>query len=294
MKAPEHSTTGQRAAAGLAAVIDAQRQILCSLLDPEETGGKATKPERIHDLRVAIRRLSTTLELAAALGYEARPRSVKRLRKLLAGVAPARDLHVQLRTLAKLSAEPDEATLGLLRRRRRRASVVAAKELAAFDVTGFGRDISFVTGALSAVDTTPQSRAVAGAALIGELARRHLIVERGRRGASAQDVRGLHRTRLALKGYRYALEALRALLPRDPRPLLDACARLQDQLGDAHDVHVLAESLRELAVEESSKRMQRLARELQRRSELAHREAARALTAARLSWPFAPDDVGPE
>ncbi len=56
--------------------------------------------------------------------------------------------------------------------------------------------------------------------------------------------RRLHRLRLQVKKLRYAGELLQAMQPRAPIPALAALRRLQERLGELHDLRLLRKWLR--------------------------------------------------
>jgi CHAD domain-containing protein len=281
-------STDTRPPAMVAAAITAQRQALHAALDAPKG---PLKPKAIHDLRVAIRRLLTALELASAIGCEVETKTARRLHKLLSRLAPARDAHVLMRALEPLRAAHPETELVIteLKQRRRAATRQAKKRLRAFERADFDRDTAVVLGALSAAPLTTAPSSVVLAALHGDLAQRHLEVERQRRSMAASDPTELHRARVLLKQYRYALEASLPILPEAAAGLAKRCETLQEELGNAHDAHVLAETTRELAKSAKgadAKALTDLAAELERTEKVVHEAGCRALAAAELRWPL--------
>ncbi|HYJ09720.1 MAG TPA: CHAD domain-containing protein [Polyangiaceae bacterium] len=264
----------------LATTIAAQRRVLGGHF---QSKNRRLKPKAIHELRVAIRRLLSAFSLCGALGLTLEGRSRRRLRKLLSRLAPARDAHVQLRQLAELlPTHPGTAPLLVeLRRQRRVASRRAQKRLQGFALADLDRDVSVVMDALRSAIT---SSAAVSAAMLGRLAAGHLTVERQLRGASADDPVALHAVRLALKDYRYALEALAKVLPASAQTLAASCEELQGVLGSAHDIHVLARTARELGKRQDSASVLGVADALDELSKKAHAAAAEALGRTRLPW----------
>ncbi|HEY6077354.1 MAG TPA: CHAD domain-containing protein, partial [Polyangiaceae bacterium] len=99
----------------------------------------------------------------------------------------------------------------------------------------------------------------------------------------------LHRVRLSIKSYRYALEALLPILPGEARELSTRVAGLQDQLGAAHDAHVLAETARESAKARGARhprQLEALASDLEKTSRAAQQNSETALRSSRLEWPL--------
>lgn len=267
----------------LAAAIDAQQG---ALLAGARRDGKL-RPKVVHDLRVALRRLLTALELATVIGCDVEPGLTRSLRRLLGRLSPARDAHVQLKTLLALSATHPGAQLVIdeLEPRRRAAARRAKKRLKRLQRRKFERRMAALLETLK--QSEPSSSAAARNALFGELARRHLSLER-RRDLPVGDPRALHQIRLRLKDYRYALDALGPLLPEPAQGLTRLCAQLQDALGKAHDAHVLAETSAELAKRQRGSQaaeLEDLTRELERSAITAHRQALENLAQADFSWP---------
>ena len=264
----------------LAAAIAAQRRVLGGHF---QSKNRRLKPKPTHERRVAIRRLLSAFSLCSALGLTLESRSRRRLRKLLSRLAPARDAHVQLRQLAALlPTHPGTAPLLVeLRRQRRAASRRAQKRFQAFALAELDQDVSVVVNALR---SSIASSAAVSAAMLGRLAAGHLTVERHLREASAADPVALHSLRLALKDYRYALEALAPVLPASAHGLAASCEELQGVLGSAHDIHVLARTARELAKQQDSATGLGLADALDELSKKAHAVAADALGRTHLPW----------
>ncbi len=281
-------STETRGPAMIAAAITTQRQALHAALDAA-TG--PLKPKAIHELRVAIRRLLTALELAGAIGCDVEPKTASRLHKLLSRLAPARDAHVLMRALQPLGATRPEAQLVIdeLKQRRRAATRKAKKRLQAFERADFDRATALVLAALGSAPLTTAPSSLVLAALHGELAKRQLEVERHRRSTAVSDPTELHRVRVLLKQYRYALEASLSILPEAAAELAKRCEALQEELGKAHDAHVLSQTTRELAKSASgadAKALADLAADLERTEKVAHDAGARALAAAELRWPL--------
>jgi CHAD domain-containing protein len=284
---------GASAQAVVRSAIAAQLAALQALWDARQ--GRL-KPKAVHDLCVAIRRLLTALELAEAIGCRLEPQVLRRLRKLLGRLAPARDAHVQIRSLTQLTATYPKTSIiiAALKRRRRAAARKAKKRLLSFARTELDREMSRVLAAL-AVPAQGGLAAAAQAAWRGELARRYLSVEHRRGGMSEMDPEGLHRVRLLLKEYRYALDALTPLLPDGALRLAKLCDALQEELGRAHDAHVLAETTAELAKSNdgaSAAALKQLAADLERDAQRAHEAGARSLAEAQLEWPLPGDEPG--
>jgi CHAD domain-containing protein len=261
-----------------------------ALLDQLKHGQGKLKTKRVHMVRTSVRRLLVTLELATVLGAKPKRRVVRGLKKLLSALSPLRDRQVQRRTLARLSAhQADVSALSArLRSQERELSHDASRRLADFDAKGFRRSVATLAQQLEATATSAGARDAAQSAIHGDLARRHLQVRRRRKRSSANmdDARSLHRLRLALKSYRYGLAAVEPALPAGAHTLSEAVTRLQDQLGEAHDAHVLAEAAKGAKKSGHPRRAQKLFRDLEHQSRVAQRAAAEAVDSTALEWPL--------
>ena len=165
-------------------------------------------------------------------------------------------------------------------KRRKRAD----RALSQFDVTELARELEHARRCLDSDHSSVRENQVVSVALAGALASKHLGIERQRALAQSASERELHRLRIALKSYRYALEVLADFLPSSADQLLAATIRLQDQLGDAHDQHVLTELVAESA--EKGEASHALAERLSLESREAHRRAADSVRLAELLWPL--------
>ncbi|MEJ7784144.1 MAG: CHAD domain-containing protein [Solirubrobacteraceae bacterium] len=199
---------------------------------PSHNGGA----KRVHDRRVALRRLRTAIEVFSP----ALPSQAKRVRRELKGSFAAlgarRDADVAIEALRAL--EPDLA--------------VADKPglrslLTAFDSEGADGDF----------DVDAALRAGEGAALLAESAREHggppaadaLRAAAARRMAEVagglgaledpRDREALHDLRLAAKRLRYVLQSASPALGQPALDGAKAARELQTVLGDLHDYDVL-------------------------------------------------------
>jgi CHAD domain-containing protein len=261
--------------------IEAQRAALFTALERCVAQPKAA---RVHALRVATRRLQSALELSAAVGSKPKARLLRQLERLLAELSPLRDAHVARHTLEALPAEKGglPRLTALVAKQERLQKLKVKKRLSDFDVGDFTRDVSAVTRALEVAASDLAARDKPEAALRGKLARRGGKIERQRRAASAAHPKSLHRLRLTLKSYRYALDAVGSVLPPKAREIAEKVAALQDQLGSAHDAHALAKKARTLAKAHPS--LKDLARSLELTSDAAQVAGAEAVSKAQLDW----------
>jgi CHAD domain-containing protein len=206
--------------------------------------------EELHDMRVASRRLRAALALFA----EHLPAEAARLQPELAWVGrtigAVRDLDVQLEQLDEWAAalpEPDREPLDRLRALLDDARTEARREmLGALDspryerfVRRFGAMLRSRSGA-----RTPPAPVVAP----DLVERRHRALRKARRriGDNAEPS-AYHRLRIAGKRFRYALEFVEEVYPRETKQLVTRTVALQDLLGAYQDADVAIVRLRDLA-----------------------------------------------
>lgn len=218
----------------------------------------ADDPEALHDLRVALRRLRSLLrafaaELRAPVGRKLR----RRLRQLAAATNPGRDAEVGHAAVASWLAEPPPAA------ERRAASALAARLAAQRDGEYERFDARFLTRLDAALDRLAERLAVweidlrpegaepppsFRALLAAELAKHREALAAAFTGAGEGDADAVHAARLEAKRLRYLLESA-----GDERPAAAVAVRrlrrLQDLLGEANDLAVLAGELATLAAE---------------------------------------------
>jgi CHAD domain-containing protein len=277
---PPPRTPQQNVLTVLRAAIDEQRAELSVAL---QRCAAQPKARRVHALRVATRRLQSVLELSAAVGARPKAGLSRQLEQLLAALSPLRDAHVARRTLEALPAEQVglRKLTALVAKRERARKLKAKTRLSAFDSAYFERQVAAVTQALETNGAPAVAEGEIEAALRSKLARLGSKIERQRRGASAAHPKSLHRLRLTLKSYRYALDAIGPVLSPNAREIAQSTAALQAQLGTAHDAHGLAKTARGFAKAHSS--LKGLARSLERTSDAAQAAGAEAVSKAELT-----------
>lgn len=274
------SETSARSAISLA--LAAQLRALRSEL------GAPGKPKRgqVHRLRVATRRLLAALDLARASGAVVPGAAPRRLEKLLDGLSPLRDAQVMARGLEQLPESAARSTLlERVERQQRQQRARTAKRLRRFDADKLAAHVSRV-GEWVAAGERPAPR-LGELAVTGFLAQQQLSIDLQRARAQQASPRELHRLRLSLKAYRYTLEILAGQLPQTARALLELSTQLQDELGQAHDRHVLCELVTEHAETRDDEPARRLAALLAESSREAHARAAQQVERAKLDWPLA-------
>jgi CHAD domain-containing protein len=246
--------------------------------------GDRPAPERVHRLRVAIRRTLAALRaFAGLLPAKRRGWFEKRLRRLRRAAGEARDLDVLAERLQQETGEPPRAPtreardrLTAMLSRQRTASRAPIRRLhdALVAADWHGRTERL----LEAVGSRGRDRPFAG------FARRRFrpLVEQfctlaDRRLRSAEQ---LHRLRIEGKKLRYALEIFGCVLPAGSRArCAEALERLQETLGEFTDHAAAADRLRRWARSAGWGSQQRTLAVLRAR-EVARAAAARKAFAA--------------
>lgn len=216
----------------------------------------ATNPDidPVHDLRTGTRRVQAMVEAmqrdhADGSLDEATARWLKALKKLRRAAAPARDLDVHRKLLAKLveHEKPQEGQpisspisqqaehLDAWLRHGREHQAAALKKKAAKQLAQFDEEIAaFASAATHAGRTRHRTRS---AALVALESFARLVHE-----MHHLDVGNLHDFRKGAKKARYIAES--AAVDANAQAVGKALKKLQDDIGDWHDWYVLAEEAR--------------------------------------------------
>lgn len=198
--------------------------------------------EAVHDLRVALRRTRTLLEIGRGVLGRFQADEVRRaLRNVQRATGALRDEEVLLDLVTSLRKDDKSLAAWIESRRRRErrlrgalTRVVRAGEverarhlleaLLAFRIKP-SRDRKLTKFARQCVTTARQR------------------VDR-RQAAGIDDPRGLHALRIAYKRLRYVVETFAQWLPEDLALLAQQATRMQKRLGAVHDVDIVAGSVR--------------------------------------------------
>ncbi len=210
----------------------------------------ARDPEALHDFRVALRRLRSTLRayrpwIGALIGG----RVEKKLKRCARATNAARDIEVQLAWLdVNARALPDRDRPGV-------AALRALLQRSATEGVPLERVLERYRRASERLrDRLPRRARREPAAGEGErfgdgvatLVIRQLGIVLELAGAirSARDDANIHRTRIEAKRLRYVLEPFRGNRRGDARAAVRGLRQLQDLLGELHDLDVLADWVR--------------------------------------------------
>lgn len=215
--------------------------------DPEDS-------EALHDFRVAIRRLRSSLRSYSEWLEKSLPKKLlKRLRRLARSTGPGRDTEVQIEWLRGRSrhlSSYHRAGLHWLLTRLEERMRAAYGEMEAELAHEFEKVEEDLRRRLSVyktevhLDGSPHKVTlgdVTAKILRGEVAalEKHLS-----RIAGPDDVEEAHEARIQAKRLRYLLEPLAGEIPGAP-PLVKRFKAFQDLLGELHDAHVLETELSE-------------------------------------------------
>ncbi|MBV9553806.1 MAG: CHAD domain-containing protein [Alphaproteobacteria bacterium] len=222
----------------------AGRSCLDHLLRNEEAAC-AGSPDAIHQMRVAVRRLRATLStFAPLLPRDQRRWASEALRWLVGILGEARNLDVFIDgllppALAALPPASEFERLALAAARRRpatRSAVAAAIASPRYTQTLLALLRWFEGAEWSAGNAALQQPI--GALAPDLLDRCRDNAERRAKHFESQSKKKRHRLRIALKKLRYAVELFGGLYPAEAaRHFVNRLKRLQDELGEANDVH---------------------------------------------------------
>ncbi len=223
------------------------RRHLSSWLACEPAARLGEDTERLHELRVAGRRIDTTLGVLEAY----LPKSLTRLRPawkvLVRALGPVRDLDVQLAELANFAKDLNKSNGGQLEPLRNRLETerraARTRMLSTLDRSSTRRLIERLRVALSNPNTVPvrHDNPVSASVAPRLIRRRFKKVRR-----AAQEVRvnptaaTHHALRRRAKRLRYTIESFEGFYGKSADDLLQVLRRLQKNLGSHQDAHVAA------------------------------------------------------
>ena len=204
------------------------------------------EPDAVHDLRVALRRCRSIATVMEEVDPDRSWREMRKLgRKLFRQLGELRDVQVLEEWTKKLGAESDPVRLQLLTMFEKQEG-----DLRESATWAAGR---FDDKAWRKLERGLQSRArlVPPDSLAAQclaLERLEAAKELHIRALRAEKPRPWHELRIGVKRFRYTVESL---LPDKYALWGENLKRVQDLLGDVHDLDVLAETITHTAAEES-------------------------------------------
>ena len=197
------------------------------------------KSREVHDLRVALRRCRTMADALSEVNPDRGWRELKkRSRKLFHALGALRDTQVEQEWLKRLSAPGDPVrkhTLKVLAGAQKEHRVNARRALADFDRKGWRKSVERLRGK---AQFFPLDSVVFQRLALTRLNEAAELYERARRGRSRI---AWHRLRIGLKGFRYTVENF---TPQRYQPWSEDLKRIQDLLGEVHDLDVLRAVIR--------------------------------------------------
>jgi CHAD domain-containing protein len=255
--------------------------------------GDALDREALHDFRVGVRRLRSTVKAYRGdLEDSISGRMRRQLRKLARATNDGRDVEVQLAWLGKQSDSLGSEDVpgffwlvGRLEDRKQKTHDRAVADVARRYAKASGKlrralgvlRIELQTGAGQRL---PSFREVTGA-----LAQRQVAEVRNNLGRirDESDAEQAHRTRISLKRLRYLLEPI-ARRNRRAGALVRKFKEAQDLLGEHHDMHVLSSAIAALRTEVSTSSFSGLDPGLATVARLADEAAAAAFDRFHSIW----------
>ena len=200
----------------------------------------------VHDLRVATRRLISTLDILRTLTPDGRLRQARRrLKKHFELFGPLRDVQVQLLAVEEmLPSFPELQGFydQLVKRERKLVKRLGAqvKGVKTGKVTKAMRATAKQLPLLLATPAMQQEKRAAAIAAADMAFRK--VVER-RDAIDAADTATIHRMRVAFKKFRYMVETLAPVLEHVTTKRLKAMNAFQDSMGHIQDIDVLLASV---------------------------------------------------
>lgn len=229
---------------------------------------KNPSEKMVHDLRVATRRLISSVDLVGTVIPDSSLRGMRaELRNGLKGFNPLRDVQVELLAVGEMLPrypviEPFHTIL-LLRERRLIKEI--SKRIAKVPAERMEKDLRSAMRQLQSLLEMPGARDVAFAAIVGKASRAFArAVERWHTVDPKEPV-SIHKLRIAFKKARYTLEALQPVFPSVTGRQLKHMNDYQQLMGDIQDVEVLRASINSYALRRHKTRdasIQTLRREL--------------------------------
>jgi len=197
------------------------------------------KTKDVHDLRVALRRCRTMADALSEVNPDRGWRKLKKdSRDLFRALGELRDTQVEQEWLKKLSPGDDPVRKHLLKTLAQAESKQrkeAEKALEDFDRKNW-RKWSQKLG--DKAQFFPLESVVFQRLALTRLNEAAELYQRARKGRSRI---AWHRLRIGLKGFRYTLENF---MPQRHEPWSKNLKRIQDLLGDVHDMDVLRSEIR--------------------------------------------------
>jgi len=224
-------------------LIDSLEQRWRKYLKELRRSKRTFSEEAIHDLRVATRRLISTLMMIELLIPDERvERMRRRLKRLFDACSPLRDTQVQLLALQpQVATYPElETLLTMLKVRERNLIRTIGKKARKVATAKWSRTIRWLKQALREQFSHPKMHEAAMTVVLGAAARAFATAVFFKERVVGTQPRTIHRARIAFKKFRYTMEALAPLLPQLGKEQLKAMDTYQTRMGVIQDAEVLS------------------------------------------------------
>ena len=208
------------------------------VLRDELVAARGGKVGGVHQLRVAIRRLRTTLHVFGdALPQRTAEALERELAELGRAVGPVRDLDVLAQAIAKrgrrIDAKLEPAVTTIMRHVRDRRAAAHAVLVTTLDAPRTLRMVERLEALGRGRGAEAPASGTVAAGLVQPLVRE--LVRAGKKSREEATPKRLHKLRIRAKGLRYALESLDGLGGKAARALVGRLIDLQHALGDQRD-----------------------------------------------------------
>jgi CHAD domain-containing protein len=193
----------------------------------------------VHDVRVAIRRCRTMADTLRDVNPDPGWRKLKKnSKRLFHSLGDLRDAQVEREWIKRLAPAGDSLRghmLRILARREKKCLAAAEDALDAFDRKAWRKQTRKLPGKARFF---PLESVVFQRQALAKLNEAVALYQKARKHPSSV---AWHRTRIGLKRFRYIVENF---LPQRYEPWASDLKRLQDLLGDVHDLDVLRTDIR--------------------------------------------------
>jgi CHAD domain-containing protein len=218
------------------------------------------EPDSVHKMRIATRRIRSTLRSYRRLLDQPRARDLdEKLKALAAELGVVRDAEVlQERLLGELAREPLELVHGPVHRHitERLHGQLLRGQAALFETLASDGYLGLVDELVNFVRTgvidSAAANRPAGAVLPKMVARRYRKLARrakaARRADASQQAQALHQARKAAKQVRYASDAIQPAFGADAAAFSKRSKRVQEVLGEHQDSVMATAILRDLGL----------------------------------------------